>query len=73
MNFSILDKFKEIDLSKFDLTKIGIFIEGGTEAIFGNEVKLFNAFIGKQATLAEKKLANEVFEKAIGEYHISHK
>jgi hypothetical protein len=49
-----------------NLTKIGIFIEGGTEAIFGNEVKLFNAFIGKGATLIEKKLANEVFEKAIG-------
>jgi len=49
-----------------NLTKIGIFIEGGTEAIFGNEVKLFNAFIGKEATLAEKKLANEIFEKAIG-------
>jgi hypothetical protein len=49
-----------------NLTKIGIFIEGGTEAIFGNEVKLFNAFIGKEATLIEKKLANEVFERAIG-------
>jgi len=49
-----------------NLTKIGIFIEGGTEAIFGNEVKLFNAFIGKEATLVEKKLANEVFERAIG-------
>ena len=49
-----------------NLTMLSVFFEGGSEAIFGNEIKLYNAFIGKTESTILKKEASVIFDKAIG-------
>ena len=49
-----------------NLTMLSVFFEGGFEALFGNEIKLYNALLGKTESTILKKEAAVIFDKAIG-------